>query len=347
VAVIKGTKAADRLLGTSEADEIWGYEGNDILDGRNPAGTAETSTTGDLLIGGIGNDRYYVDSSFDRIQELSGEGSDIVYSTGSYRLAGGVAVETLRAARTAGTDAIDLTGNEFAQTLLGNYGNNVLRGGGGNDVLSAFAGDDTLNGGRGADRMIGGAGNDRYVVDDASDAVVENAGEGVDTVLSSIDVYQLGDNLENLTLVGSATAGLGNSSSNIVTGNAGDNNLGGDGGSDTLTGGAGRDVFAFSTPWDEGPGVDVITDFNVEDDSFGLYGLVFTGFGRNGIIDEAAFHSGTAAHDADDRIIYDSATGNVYFDPDGTGDADAILFATVTPGTALTNIDFIVGGYNI
>ena len=51
--------------------------------------------------------------------------------------------------------------------------------------------------------MVGGAGNDTYVVDNAGDVVTEAAGEGTDTVQSSID-YTLGANVENLTLTGAA-----------------------------------------------------------------------------------------------------------------------------------------------
>jgi cysteinyl-tRNA synthetase len=53
---------------------------------------------------------------------------------------------------------------------------------------------------------------------------------------------------------------------------------------------------------------------------------------------------GTESLDADDRIIYDPITGNIYFDVDGTlGDDVPVLFATMAPGLALTAADFVVG----
>jgi hypothetical protein len=55
----------------------------------------------------------------------------------------------------------------------------------------------------------------------------------------------------------------------------------------------------------------------------------------------AAFRLGTAAGDANDRIIYDKATGNIYYDADGSGGGAKVLFAQVTAGTTLTNADFI------
>src|SRR5207247_4422555 len=90
--------------------------------------------------------------------------------------------------------------------------------------------------------MIGGTGDDTYTVDSAGDVVTENASEGTDTVLSSID-YTLGANLENLTLTGTAANATGNSLANVITGNAHDNVLDGGAGADTMIGGTGDDTY--------------------------------------------------------------------------------------------------------
>ncbi|HZF96112.1 MAG TPA: calcium-binding protein, partial [Allosphingosinicella sp.] len=115
------------------------------------------------------------------------------------------------------------------------------------NVIQGAAGDDVLDGGAGGDTMRGGQGNDVYVVDDASDQVVEAAGEGVDEIRTALASYALTGlaNVENLT--GTSAAGqvlTGNALANVITGGAGADTLdGGAGGSDTLRGGAGDDTY--------------------------------------------------------------------------------------------------------
>lgn len=137
----------------------------------------------------------------------------------------------------------DLTGTAGDDTIVGTNAIDRMSGFGGNDVLQSGAGDDVLDGAAGADTMSGGAGNDTYLVDDSRDAVVEVTGEGTDTVQSSVS-YGLADNVEKLTLIGSATLnGTGNALDNVLTGTTGDNALDGGLGADTLIGGAGDDIY--------------------------------------------------------------------------------------------------------
>src|SRR5687768_11627690 len=89
--------------------------------------------------------------------------------------------------------------------------------------------------------MKGGAGHDSYRVDNVGDDVVEEAGAGTDTVLSTIS-YVLPVHVENLQLSGSAVRGDGNALDNKITGNGLGNKLMGGGGRDVLAGGAGIDV---------------------------------------------------------------------------------------------------------
>jgi Ca2+-binding RTX toxin-like protein len=213
-----GNTLANTLTGNSGANILDGGGGNDTLDGGAGA---------DQMIGGTGNDTFVVDNIGDTVVEGLNAGTDTVKSGIDYTLAANVENLTL-----TGTADIDGSGNELSNAITGNAGANTLTGNGGND---------TLNGGAGADQMIGGAGNDTYSVDDIGDSVTETLNGGTDAVKSSIG-YALGDNVENLTLIGTDDIdGTGNSLDNTLTGNAGVNALDGGDGNDTLNGGAGAD----------------------------------------------------------------------------------------------------------
>jgi Ca2+-binding RTX toxin-like protein len=117
--------------------------------------------------------------------------------------------------------------------------------------------------------------------------------------------------------------------------------ISGGAGHDHLSGGAGQDGFRFDTALSAASNIDDILDFSVADDTIYLDRDIFTGLVADGPLDAGAFRAGISALDADDRILYDAATGHISYDSDGIGGAAAILFATVTPGTTLSSADFL------
>jgi len=234
-----GNQLNNVLLGNSVANQLEGRDGDDLLNGG--AGR-------DTMYGEQGNDTYVVDNSGDRVIENDNEGIDLVQSSISYTLGDEVEHLTL-----TGSALVNGTGNELDNNITGNGAANTLTGGAGND---------TIDGGAGADRLVGGAGNDVYVVDVSGDVVVENAGDGIDTVRTGVTTT-LGANLEALVLTGTlAVNGTGNAASNLLIGNAANNTLAGADGNDILQGGAGIDTLGDTSGknvFDGGAGADLLT----------------------------------------------------------------------------------------
>ncbi len=223
-------------------------------------------------------------------------------------------------------------GTDLADYLVGNSGNNQLFG---------LAGEDRLFGGAGADVMRGGAGNDIYYVDNAGDLIVEGSREGTDLVFSTVSYSLMGTHAEYLSLIENGNINAtGNNQVNAIAGNDGNNVIDGKGGSDVLTGRGGQDLFLFSMK-PTATNIDRITDFSVADDTIGLDRSIFRA-GPAGELRDFNFHVGAAAADAQDRIIYNAANGNLMYDADGTGSIAAVVFARIDPGLALTHADFVL-----
>jgi Ca2+-binding RTX toxin-like protein len=338
------------LIGNAGSNRVIGNSHNNTLDGGRGL---------DRLIGKGGNDLYHVhgqgvdydDASNDAVIESVGGGNDTVVVRYSYVLTAGSEVELIKTQVSIFRDAINLTGNKLSQRLEGNHGDNRLDGGGGGDTL------------------YGNLGNDLYYVRNAADQIVEYSGEGTDTVRSYVS-FALASDDSIETLITNSTVGTvaidltGNDFSQVIRGNAASNTLmglggadlldgkagndklhGGEGndklyggaGADLLTGGAGADNFYFTTA----PGLadaDTITDFVAAQDRIYLerdfYGLT------GSRVASAQFKDlSLGSLDADDRIVFDRALGNLYFDADGSGGQDAQLFAHLSNGAVVTYAD--------
>lgn len=287
-----GTSANDTLDGGDGSDALSGLAGNDTLRGGNGADTLEGGAGNDLLNGEAGNDVYrfargdgadtitntFADGSADDLLFAAGIApadilvarsgsadlrlsingtSDSVLITG-FMNAGAPLARVIFADGTTWDRAflldqlLTIRGTSGADSLTGGTSNDKLLGLEGNDTLVGGAGADTLDGGAGIDRLVGGTGNDVYIVDEATDVIVENAGEGdLDWVRSSAATFTLPSNVEHLELIGTANiSGTGNSLDNQIVGNSGNNSLSGGGGADFMLGGDGNDTLNGGTGFD-------------------------------------------------------------------------------------------------
>ncbi|MEO6226024.1 MAG: calcium-binding protein, partial [Sphingomicrobium sp.] len=272
------TDAPLTLVGTAGSDVLRGGTGNDNLSGLAGNDTLIGGRGADTMIGGAGNDTYYVDNAKDVIVEASRGGTDQVLALVDYTLAARVEVEVLTAyydpyagAAVGGlADPINLTGNEFGQTLSGNPADNILFGMGGNDFLSGGNGNDTLAGGLGNDTLTGGAGNDSFLfaLRDGKDVITDfTAGDlvkisgyaaaqsivqsGTDVILSfsrtdvitlkNTDVATVTAGLQFMTS-GGGTGGTGGGTGGSAGATEGDDTLTGTSRSDTLNGLGGNDT---------------------------------------------------------------------------------------------------------
>lgn len=242
-----GNEFANTLIGNELTNILTGLGGNDTIDGMGGA---------DMMIGGLGDDTYIFRDAADSVVEKAGEGNDTVIAAESMTLMNGQSIENITLMEGASL-ALKAGGNELDNKVTGNAFDNTLSGGAGND---------TLDGGFGADELKGGADNDTYVLGSANDKVVESAGNGIDTITTTIsrDLATYA-NVENITLMGTADINAtGNGSDNTLVGNAGSNVLVGGGGQDVLVGGLGYDLLAGGAAKD-------VFDFN-DVAEIGVYG---------------------------------------------------------------------------
>jgi Ca2+-binding RTX toxin-like protein len=336
------------------SDTIYGSPGNDTIIAGLGNDTIRGDFGNDSIDGGDGNDT--IDAGFGADTVMGGAGDDFVYG---------------------GRDGNDtLLGGAGSDTLYGGFGADSINGGDGNDTLGAAAEINEMGFAVGGgpqdavDTLEGGLGNDTFLFARNGD-ILTDAG-GIDMVISDVS-WTLGAAFENLTLTGtSTTSGIGNTLANLISGSDGNNFLQAGAGMDTVLGGAGNDTIGGNEQNDRVEGglgndtvsggsgqdsfvfrefgttnADVLTDFASAWDGLQLDLAAFTAIGASGkfAAGDARFFSGagaTSGHDATDRVVYDTSTGNLYYDADGSGAGAAQLVATLQTHPALAATDIAV-----
>ncbi|MBF9149677.1 Ig-like domain-containing protein [Novosphingobium jiangmenense] len=262
---------------------------------------------------------------------------------------------------------VQTTGMAGNNVIKGTAGNDVIYGGAGDDTMDGGQGSDIYlinaatehgkaeisdTGTSGIDEVRftatatgtltifgGDSGIERVVVGTGTAANAVTTGTVTLNVNASAAAGALelvGNNGTNSLIGGAGNDKLvGNGGNDTLTGNAGNDILIGSAGNDTLRGGAGADAFVFDAAPNATNNLDTIVDFVSGTDQIWLSKAVFTGLTglADTVLDSAAFHIGAAAHDADDRLIYNSSTGALLYDADGNGAGAAVQIAVLSAAT--------------
>ncbi|WP_445632479.1 Calcium-binding protein [Nostoc sp. DSM 114161] len=299
------------ISGTTDDDLIVGSNGNDTIYGGGGSGN-------DTLNGGAGNDNLSADNSLGNNLLSGGNGNDFLSVSGDVFIYRGEASVNY----VSGNNT--LNGGAGDDNLVTQFsdGNNLLVGGDGNDSLFAFdpsslyvsygvdaiSGDNTLN---------GGTGNDYLDVSNSSGDNLLNGGDGNDIL--------------------TASGGLGK---NTLKGGNGNDTLTGGKGNDSLYGEGGIDTFVFNN---FNAGSDRIYDFNTTNEVIQVSAAGFGGGLSAGILSASQFKIGASATTSTQRFIYNSSTGALFFDQDGSASTfTQVQFALVTIGLSLTNTNFVL-----
>lgn len=347
---LAGSNFGDRLGGNALNNYILGYSGNDTIEGRIGNDTLAGGDGNDQLIGGAGADHLDGGTGFDLAgywDSAVGVRVDIFNLSTNTGTAAGDTYTSIEAF--AGTNYDDwMAGTDDANNFNGYSGNDVLTGRGGGDTLNGDAGNDTLIGGAGADTLNGGAGARDLAAywDSATGLRADLFDPASNTGIAAGDLYSL---IEDLAGTNGGDVLGGDNNGNVLIGFGGNDFVNGRGGADSLYGGAGNDTLLGGTGADQfhfnsalgATNVDFLQDFSSVDDTIMLDRAFFAAL-ATGPLAPGAFAAGAAATAAGHRIIYNSATGQIFYDADGNGAGAAILFATVAVGTGVAAGDFLV-----
>jgi Ca2+-binding RTX toxin-like protein len=232
-----------------------------------------------------------------------------------------------------GGNGIDTLDGEIGNDVLfGELGNDELKGGGGSDTLSGGDGNDTLEGDSDGDILNGNAGNDTLEGDAGLDVV--NGGAGDDTIDGGIDKDTLNGNADNDAISG------GDGGDTLRGGPGNDRQIGGLGG-DVQLGGSGFDTFAFTAT---NEGNDRVDDWLAVDDQIEIDASAFGGglapfVGATLAADRLILGTAPTATQAFGQFLYNTTTGQLSWDVDGTGATAAVaIVRLLNSGVAVSTL---------
>ncbi len=212
-----------------------------------------------------------------------------------------------------GDDVVNGSGSH--DLIYGGDGKDKLYGGFGNDVIFGNQGDDSIDGGEGNDILYGGRGGDTIDGGSGADFISGNlGGDFIDGGAGDDTVY-------------------GGQASDTINGGSGADFISGDLGNDLITGGSGADTFSFVGDLAQ-LGLDTLVDFNPQEDKIQV-GKELFGSNQGRAINPTEFLTVNNFNDAaavsNAKIIYDSATGLLYYNLDSLKGNEA-PFAQLQPG---------------
>ncbi len=224
----------------------------------------------------------------------------------------------------------DWIGTSFADLIFGGVGHDKIEGAGEADTLRGEAGNDALSGGTGGDELFGGNDND-----------VLTGGDDDDSLFGQLGNDALSGDAGSDTLIGGAGADSlsGGDGIDAMRGGDGIDVLTGGAGNDVLTGGALGDLFVFAAP---GGGNDRITDWNASDgDTLQISAAAFGGGLVAGFLtaDRLVAAPQAAPDQAFGQFLFNTNTGQLRWDADGTGAGGSVTIARLQDGAAaVTNL---------
>jgi Ca2+-binding RTX toxin-like protein len=323
---ITGVEVFNNISTGSGADKV-----TLTLDRSENVYTGEGS---DTISAGLGNDWVDGGMGFDTlIVNYSTVSSSGINWTTPYSYSGEINASPDNRVSYSDIERFNVTGTSGADTLFGGMYKDTLIGGAGDDLFGDYSySSDSINGGTGIDTI-----NSATFYDETENLIINNLGSTISLsnggVITGVEIFNSiatgsGDDRIRFTLDRSETIYTGDGNDKINSGL----------GNDTISGGEGMDIFQLMTAGN----IDTIQDFNPVDDTIQLENAVFAKLTTQGVLNNDNLSIGTTANDANDYVIYNPNTGELFYDADGSGATAQVQIALLGMNPAVTNADFVV-----